>query len=149
MVQNSSIYLPAQFAISGKVLNNIIRQLRRPEVSENAEVGPYSGKISGQLAIRHDGTRILVVSRKVTPPTDVDEVLRISGGIVPTGVVDLRGGRGGVQWLKPNYIVISHDNALELRHHCEQVRTSWRGQFSFRSEQREADEVVEPGLRLP
>jgi hypothetical protein len=74
MLQNSSIYLPAQFALSEKVLNNIIQHHRRPEVSENAEVGPYRGQISGQLVTRHDGTIILVVSRKVTPPADMDSL---------------------------------------------------------------------------
>jgi hypothetical protein len=150
MAPNRSIYLPAQFALSGKALGNLVQQLRRPAISEDAAVEPYSRRrISGQLVTRRDSTKILVVSRRVTPPSDVDEVLRISGGNISTGVADLRDGRGRAHWLKPGYINISPGNTAKLKHHCEQVRASWREQFSFRQEERERGEVMKPGLRPP
>jgi hypothetical protein len=138
VASNRRIYLPAQWALSGKVLNNLVQQLHQPDMYEDAEVEPYSRqRVAGSLVMQRNGTRILVVSRRVTPPSDIDGVLHVPGGEMPSSPTPF-GDRGRrARWLKPQCAGISSDHAATLQRHCEQVRTSWQGQFMFRTEQRQ------------
>jgi hypothetical protein len=113
-------------------------------------VEPYNRqRASSSLVMRQNGTRIVVVSRRVTPPSDIDGVLHVPGGEMPNSPAPF-GDRGRrARWLTPKGVGMSSDHAAALQRHCEQVRTSWRGQCIFRTEPRQQGDVVEPGLRSP
>ncbi len=149
MTEGRDVCLPAQLALDGKVLGNPVRQLRRPEIRCRAEVQRYPKGRDRWLVIRDDGTRTLVVPRRITPTTDVDEVLLIPDGYVPVDEATLRNFGGRARWLKPTPFAVEEMAPEERDGRCSLVLASWRDQFHYRNERRENGEVVERGLRTP
>jgi hypothetical protein len=92
MASNRRMSLPAPLALSGKVLNNPVQLLHQPDMYEDAEVEPYSR--------RRNGTRILVVSQRVTPPSDIDGVLHVPGGEMPSSPTPFGDRRRRARWIK-------------------------------------------------
>lgn len=84
MTEPREVFLPAQYSVDGKVLGNPVRQLRRPEIACECEVSKYPRGQDRWLVTREDGNKILVVPRRLVLPADVDEVLLIPDGKVPT-----------------------------------------------------------------
>lgn len=147
MESKHHIYLPAQFSIDAKVHNNRVRQLLRPAFTGEATVTPYStGASYPQLVTRDDGSRIIVASGKATPPETAEEFLRVPDDGLLTKAEMLT---SKAQWLKPAAIPADSDGLAEWRGRGDAVRSSWKGDFSFREECYEGGRIVEEGLRGP
>ena len=150
MESKVSIYLPPQFVLAGSILGNAVRQLRRPEIQEMAELQPFlKRRTTGSLVRQRDGTTTLIVARSIAPPADVDEVLLNPAGGVPPGKAEASGLGSSLRWLRPKPSPASGARLSDLEQSCERVRASWQGQFSFREEQYAHGKLVEAGLRPP
>lgn len=144
------VYLPAQFALDGKVLGSPIRQLRRSEICEEFEVSPYERRgNSAWLLTSQDGNSTFVSRRSTTPPKDVKEVLLISSDSLPANAEEFRIQSSRARWLKPQPQRITGNNADENENYAKAARASWREQFFFREEQRIGETIIEEGLRSP
>lgn len=144
-----SIFLPAQFTLSGKILNNPIKQLYRPEISDEAEVHEFKSRMPAQLITRRDGTKTLIVTRNLIPPSGVDEVLLILDGDGLIEATEFRNQQTKLRWLKPKPISFVSNSLTERESYCEGIRNSWQEQFFFRQELYENGRIMQAGLRPP
>lgn len=149
MTERREVYLPAQLALEGRVLGSPVRQLRRPEVVCRAEIHSYPRGRDRRLVVQEDGTRTLVVPRKLKLPADVDEVLMVPEGDTPLNGVSLRELERKVRWLQPTPSGVEGVTPTEWEDLCSRTRASWRNRFFFREELRENGAVTELGLRPP
>lgn len=70
------IAVPAQYAIDGQVLENPVRQLRRPVRLERVTLATRRVRRTDAHALeRADGTAVLLIDRRVAAPDDVPELL--------------------------------------------------------------------------
>lgn len=128
MTETRKVFLPAQYSVDGKVLSDPVRQLRRAEIACECEVRKYSGGQDRWLITQEDGTKTLVVPRRLAVPADVDEVLLIRGGEVPVDGAVLRELDGKARWLEPASSSI--EDPSEARDgRCSGARSSWRIEF--------------------
>ena len=147
-METRSVYLPAQFSVYSKILGNPVRQILRPEIACRGEVCRYGRGNNRWLVNWEDGTRTLIVPRRVAPLPDVDEVLLVPSGEVPADGASLRSIDGKVRWLKPSPTsIVDSDEARDMR--CSEARYSWLGKFRYKNERRENGQIVERGLRTP
>jgi hypothetical protein len=148
LTETREVFLPAQYSVDGKVLGNPVRQLRRPEIPCQCEVRKYPRGQDRWLVTREDGTKILVVPRRLVLPADVDEALLIPGGELPVDEAALRELDGETRWLEPACSPI--EGSPEVRDgRCSEARSSWRNEFRYKKERRENGEIMERGLRTP
>lgn len=139
--------LPAQFAVDGKVLDNPVRQLRRPAQDEVVEVSARGRKADGHALTRADGTACLIVQRRSPIPDEGLELLHSSDFPGSTGgsLGELKG-----TWLRPTAQDPATLDLAAAQAACREVVHTWRGQFTFREERRDgAGAIVEEGLRPP
>jgi len=150
-VAHCDVFLPAQFVLDGAVLGNRIQQLRRPSILGRAEVRPYNNKrIRGNLVTRDDGRTTLISARRIIPPSDVDEVLLVPAGDIPTEIGNGDQRHGGMRWLAPCPIQAIAETALGREDRCAQARGSWEGRVTIRTEERADDgRTIAEGLRPP
>lgn len=102
-----------------------------------------------RLLTQEDGTRTLVVPRRLALPTDVDEVLLVPEGNILSDRASLQEFGRKVRWLRPNPSGFEGVTPTWWEDLCSQTRASWRSRFVFREELRENGEVTERGLRSP
>lgn len=150
MPDRTTVTLPAQFAVLKTVHQNPVSQLRRSESRIEGTVDTWSRRgVNGRVLEGGDGTRVLMVSRKITPPAEFANVLMVPGAVLTaleTGgaELDARSGR----WLAPRADPIA-DAAEAWIARRDAARASWKGQFSFKAERRDGTTLVETGLRPP
>jgi hypothetical protein len=144
-----TIYLPAQFAIDTSVRDNPIQQLRHAAYAGDAEVEPYAADgVRGERIVLPTGVVVIVRHGTVVGSGDA-RVLQIRGGTTPAGLEDFHARARTVRWLSPVPDDVEIDDREIWQRRREAVRASWDGQFIFKEERREGDQVVETGLRPP
>lgn len=149
MEQRDRVYLPAQFEISGAILDSPVRQLRRPEGIVEARTTMYGrGRSAGQLIAYPDGRRTLVVPRLISLPEGIDELL-VSDGDFSSEMPAANPSWTYARWMAPRPLDPSDLTTGEWERRRQQVVDSWSGQFSFRRERRRNGQVIAPGLRAP
>jgi superfamily II DNA or RNA helicase len=143
-----SVYLPEQPKISEHVLNNWIRQLRRPAISASGDVEPFvSGRIRGQLVtIGNDKT--LVVPRSAQAPETVTEMLISPTEQIPIDSSDYYENKVPLRWAVPALEKMDGQTEESWAARCKLVLASWKGQFFFKEEHQE-NGTVQKGLRSP
>lgn len=142
MTDDRRITLPAQYAVAGHVLQNPIRQLRRPALPESVTVVTTRvRRTEAAMLMRADGSEVILVNRRIPPVEGASELL-----YVKDDTPFLRGEANGIEgdWLSP--ASIKPDGVADMR---DRVLASWSGSFQFREERREGDTVLETGLRPP
>ncbi len=149
VTEKRDVYLPAQLALDGKMLGSPVRQLRRPEMLCRAEVQAYPRGRDRWLLIQEDGTTTLVVPRRLTLPTDVDEVLLVPHGNIPSDKAALQELGRKARWLRPIPSGLQSVTPAGHEDLCLRTRASWRNRFRLQEEMRENGEIVERGLRPP
>lgn len=148
MPARRNVYLPPQYAVTTHLLGSPVRQLRLAERFVEVEVGGYRrDTLRGEVLTHSDGRTTLVLPKNVTPPTGFQEVLVVPGGRAPAAPVEVANRR--VQWLRPELASLSVEDQGAWQAYRQTVIDSWRGEFHFKSERREREELVENGLRPP
>src|SRR5207253_9533386 len=95
-------YLPAQYALLGKVRGNAIGQLLRPEILQEAEISRWlHGRLTGTVLLRANGESTVVVARSGQLPESVSEALFLPDGRVPQSSADFLALAKSARWLKP------------------------------------------------
>lgn len=126
-----------------------MQQLGSPSRSRTVHLRPYKNrKVSGTLAVSPDGSSTLIVSKKVTRPSDVEQLILIPGGVVPVTEEAYSRLSGQPRWLDPAPVDVSTLTEDERHARCSQVRASWVGEFTFQEERCEGS-IPTSGLRAP
>ncbi len=141
------IYLPAKYALRGRVGKNRIEQLLDSEREHEVELETYvvRGQSLPLLRTRNEAT--VVVASKLRVPDSVSRLL-----LLPDidGDVAARLVRGSdARWLRPTPVSPHAPSEAEALEYCASIRASWRDQFSFRQEEVVAGGEMRPGLRAP
>lgn len=148
IVVSRAVYLPAQYAVKGRVGRNRIEQLRVPEGVREVELGSYIVRRQSLPLLRPvgGGPATVLASSKLTIPDSVPEVLFIPG---ESGDVIARLAPGArARWVRPQPSLPDTRTRDEAVEYCASIRASWRDRFSFRAEQEVGGER-RPGLRSP
>lgn len=145
------VRVPAQAAISTRLLQSPVRQLRRGERTLEGVASAWSRRgVNGVVVVDAAGRRTLFVGRVIRPPDGFEEVLVVPDAVLLAashGVGDVDAQLG--HWLLPRKDDLAEEDADAWVTRRDEVRASWQDQFSFKEERREAGQVVEQGLRTP
>jgi superfamily II DNA or RNA helicase len=141
------VHFPAQYTIISSVLQNPIRQLRSDERTIDGETALWSRRGVDGVSVSQDGRSILLVTRRIRPPAEFSDALVVADAVLESAKagelsVDARSGHWLSRETEPN----APAAWIALR---DAARDSWKGRFSFRSEQRDGDQVTDAGLRSP
>jgi len=131
----ATIAIPEQIGLDLRLPLGQIRQLNHAAGPLDSPLTNFTfNTISGQIFTRASGSRVLIVERRVNPPSTVDEVL-----LLPQGQPG--------QWLKPipttEVRVIGGSPSR-----ASIAANSWAAQFSY-VEERSISDTILPGLRPP
>ncbi len=149
-IERRRVYLPAQWAMGGKINGNSIRQMLRPEVDEEVDVQVEDGSSPvGPFTISHAVGRTIVVNRPGGRSRDVDEILYDRDGSIFQGPEAFQLAGSFVHWVRPKSEKLKAKSVAEWQAHCEAVRSSWINAFKFSPEVSADGRFVKPGLRPP
>lgn len=143
----NQVYLPKQYSIKGSLFNNPVIQLRQPARSFRAEITNIkNGRTHGKRIENDHGPDVIVLnSRK--PVIGRFEVLLSPKLDIPSNDQSLDRLEPRMKWLRPKINAVNLNDASSMKDYCEQIRSSWKGQFSFKEEEKENGRLVSEGLR--
>jgi superfamily II DNA or RNA helicase len=137
-------YLPDKFRIDCSIEGNVIRQLRFPSTTQEAEIVPFSrGKLKGELITLGERT-VMTFPKRIT-----------EGNVIDREVLITRDGRASQsenstdRWLLSSSDCILAYDRDRLNTETAAVISSWANQFRFVEEEKLGNEMSKPGLRPP
>ena len=145
MLYKEMMSFPSRSKFIYRIGSNEIQQLEFSDFSEEVGLEGYRVRgVSGWIAHRENGTKILIVREKTTA-NPFGEVLLIPNIplVSPIGEISFVNSK----WLYPKQIQISDER--DLIRSCNSARESWKNAFSYKEEVRDDAEIVINGLRSP
>jgi len=145
MLFTENVFLPSRLRFTSKIANNTLGQIELLDSSEAVGIEGYKFRgVKGWVIHRKSGDRILVVP-KPTAVNPYGSVLLVPG-ITRVPYKD-NDGTQKARWLYPKVRTITDID--ELVSISQKARESWANAFSFKSEERNGDEIIKPGMRVP
>jgi len=147
-MSRQTIFLPAQWAVQGRIQNNPVMQMNCAPLQVEAEIVPVR---NGHLCVWFDDKEVehktLILSKKPAQmPTDGTHVLLTHDGHPLLSQEQWEINRSKVRWALPIPVVVTED----IPHHevRNRVHKSWKGKFSFNEEQTDEEgKTTKSGLR--
>ncbi len=153
MATNRRLLIPEQTEIATSLFQNPIRQLASGDTWVDGTTVRWERRGTvGELFTALDGSRNLVVPRRVSRPADVDRVLIASGDslvALAQGTETVIDGRDG-RWSSPSANLAEPTDDEGWLKRRQLARESWTNRFEFHEEQRDAHgNITAHGLRTP
>lgn len=142
MDENGLVCLPPQFLVHFKVGKNPVRQLLRPQIRQELRLQQETLKGKPQwIALRPDGSRVLLVTQKVAPNSFEGDILLIQADSLSLETLSDERPR---RWLAPTPPRLN--SIANVAASPAKVQSSWKDQFFYRAENQA---TKEEGLRNP